>query len=146
MTTSHPAPILVAEDEETDVILLRLAFKKAGLATELIVAQDGREVIEYLEPDPQPDGAGRPLPGVLLLDLKMPRMGGFEVLDWLRGQPRFKELPVLIFSSSNHESDVERALEMGAREYLVKPHAIQDLVSLLRDVHDRYIALNNKGK
>lgn len=145
VTTPYPAPILVAEDEETDVLLLRLAFKKAGLATELIVAQDGREVVEYLEPDPQVDGAGRPLPGVLLLDLKMPRMGGFEVLDWLRGQPRLKELPVLIFSSSNHELDVEKALEMGAREYLVKPHSIQDLVTLLRDVHDRYIALRTKG-
>jgi two-component system response regulator len=146
VTTPYPAPILVAEDEETDVILLRLAFKKAGLATELIVAHDGREVIEYLDQNPPWAGAGRPFPGVLLLDLKMPRMSGFEVLDWLRGQPRFEGLPVLIFSSSNHESDVERALEMGAREYLVKPHAIQDLVSLLRDVHERYITLSNKGK
>jgi CheY-like chemotaxis protein len=132
------APILVAEDEETDVALLRLAFEKAGLVADLVVAHDGQEVVDYFSSTAEPDGSPRRLPGLVLLDLKMPRMGGLEVLAWLHSQPRLKDLPVLIFTSSSHELDSQRALDMGAREYLVKPHALHDLVKLLRELHARY--------
>jgi CheY-like chemotaxis protein len=130
------SPVLVAEDDESDVFLLRLAFQRAGLSTQLIIARDGQEVVDYLSPG-SPD---RLLPGLLLLDLKMPRMGGFEVLAWLGAQAALKDLPVLVFSSSSQEADVQKACALGAREYLVKPQEFGDLIRLVQDVHHKYLA------
>ncbi|HWH70972.1 MAG TPA: response regulator [Candidatus Sulfotelmatobacter sp.] len=129
---AQTAPILVAEDEETDVLLLQIALKKAGLATELIVARDGQEAVDYLSSAAVP-------PGLLLLDLKMPRLNGFDVLAWLETRPELKSLPVVVLSSSSLDTDTHKALAMGAREYLVKPHGLQALVQLLQDVHARYL-------
>lgn len=136
---ARSAPILVAEDEETDVLLLRIALKKAAVPVELIVARDGQEVVEYLDSGRAPNGSSHPFPGLLLLDLKMPRMGGFEVLEWLGSRAMYKNLPVVIFSSSTHESDIKRAREMGARDYVVKPHDMQNLVGILRELHSKYL-------
>ena len=132
------AVILVAEDDENDALLLRMAFQRAALATELIVVRDGQEAIDFL--NGENSDLSQAMPGVLLLDLKMPRVNGFEVLAWLGAQERYKDLPVVIFSSSSHESDVKKAREMGAREYLVKPHDFGDLIKILQDVHNRYLA------
>lgn len=137
---ARSAPILLADDEETDVLLLQIALKKAAVPADLIVARDGQEVVEYLEKDDRPNGATQPFPGLLLLDLKMPRMGGFEVLEWLGSHGCFKDLPVVILSSSTHESDIRRAREMGARDYLVKPHDMQDLVGMLKGLHSKYLS------
>ncbi|MGD0816413.1 MAG: response regulator [Verrucomicrobiota bacterium] len=135
------APILLAEDEESDVEIFRLALKRAALFSELIVARDGQEVVDYFNAESTGrDGVARPMPGLLLLDLKMPRMSGFEVLAWLSTQPRLNNVPVLILSSSNHESDIQKALKMGAREYFVKPGGMGDLVRILQDIHARYLA------
>ncbi len=137
---SRPRPILLAEDEETDVLLFRMALQKSGLATPVIHARDGQEVVRYLSSS-QPNSAqpAADLPGLLLLDLKMPVMNGFEVLQWLAVQPSFKDLPIVIFSSSAHDSDVEKANALGAREYIVKPHDIQGLVQVVQLLHQRYL-------
>ncbi len=135
------APILVAEDEETDVLLLRIALKKASVPVELIVARDGQEVVDYLDPAVPPPGNGHTFPGLLLLDLKMPRMSGFEVLEWLEDRSAFKNLPVVVLSSSTHESDMRRAREMGACDYLVKPHDMQGLVEILKGLYSKYLAV-----
>jgi CheY-like chemotaxis protein len=75
-----------------------------------------------------------------LLDLKMPRVSGFDVLAWLTTRPDLKDLPVLVLSSSSLDSDMHQARAMGARDYLVKPHSIQELVKMLEDIHARYLA------
>lgn len=128
-------PILLAEDDKNDIFLMRRAFDSAGFLNPLFVVHDGQEAIHYLE------GAGQfaernkyPLPGLLLLDLKMPLMDGFDVLAWLRTQHQFDTLPVVVLSSSRHELDIDKSRELGVYDYRVKPQSFQDLVRLLEDV------------
>src|SRR6185436_11022245 len=101
----HLAPVLVAEDEETDAMLLRWAFEKAGVAQPLVVARDGKEAVDYLEGEGDcADRVRHPFPCLLILDLKMPRMDGFDVLAWLGERPRFNHLPPIVLSSSAYQS------------------------------------------
>jgi len=93
--------ILVAEDDENDVFFLRRAFLKAGLANPLVAACDGQAAVDYLEgTGVYADRKSYPLPGLLLLDLKMPRKSGLEVLTWLRERPELSQIPVVVLSSS----------------------------------------------
>ena len=138
--------ILVAEDEETDVFFLRHALSRAGLPHELVVAQDGQEAIDYLSGQaPYTDRARHPLPALLLLDLKMPRMTGFDVLAWLRRRPEFKQLPAVVLTSSPDEADRRRAEQLGAAQYLVKPQNVQDLLKLVQDLQAKWLAASTKG-
>src|SRR4051812_49319470 len=115
--------ILVAEDETADAFFLKRAFAKAGVPTTLQFVRDGQEAIEYLAGEGEfANRLVHPLPHLLLLDLKMPRMDGFQVVGWVRQQPLLKRLPVIIFSSSDQEHDINRAYDLGANSYLVKPH------------------------
>ena len=133
-------PILVAEDEQTDALLLRMAFKKAGLPNALVVVGDGQEAVDYLTGEPPyANRLMHPLPGLLLLDLKMPRMSGFDVLEWLAGRPELKQLPVVVLSSSPQESDVAKALRMGARQYHIKPHRLEELTKFVRELAERWL-------
>jgi len=132
--------VLAAEDEETDALLLRLAFEQARLPCELIVARDGEEVVRYLNGEgPYSDRVRYPMPSLVLLDLKMPRMDGFDVLTWMAEHPHFNEVPALVLSSSTHETDIERARRLGARDFLVKPHAFVELVQLVQAVYARFV-------
>ena len=134
-------PILAADDEETDCLLLKLALKQAGLPNPLVLVQDGQAAVDYLTGAPPYDNrADHPLPGLLLLDLKMPRMNGFEVLEWLANRPDFKHVPVVVLSSSSDEADIEQARRMGACDYRVKPHDFRKLISLLQEVANRWLA------
>lgn len=133
--------ILVADDEEGDIMLLQLALRKAGVKSDLLVARDGREAVDYLAGSQLPGRNHVPArPGLFLLDLKMPCMSGFDVLEWLASRPEFKDLPVVVLSSSSNEEDIQKARQMGAREYLVKPSGLQALTRLVQDVHARYLA------
>jgi CheY-like chemotaxis protein len=134
------ARILVAEDEETDVLLLRHALNKAGLPHELIVAQDGNEAIEYLRGEPPyADRTQHPLPALVLLDLKMPEMTGFDVLAWLQNRPDLKELPAVVLTSSADEADRRRAQQLGAADYFVKPESVQGLVQVVQALHAKWL-------
>jgi CheY-like chemotaxis protein len=128
-------PILLAEDDKNDIFLMRRAFDNAGFLNPLFVVHNGQQVINYLE------GTGEyterdkyPLPGLLLLDLKMPLMDGFDVLAWLRTQRQFDTLPVVVLTSSKLDTDIDRSRELGVFDYRVKPHNFEDLVRLLDDV------------
>jgi CheY-like chemotaxis protein len=139
MATQSPI-LLAAEDEETDAFFLRYALSKAGLPHELVVAQDGTEVIDYLSGQaPNPGVTRHPLPALMLLDLKMPRMTGFDVLAWLQNRTEFKELPVVVLTSSPDEADRQRAHQLGAVDYLVKPDSLQGLVKLMQDLRERWL-------
>jgi CheY-like chemotaxis protein len=133
-------PILVAEDEETDVFFLRLAIQKSGIDHPLVAVGDGKEAIEYLNGDPPyADRERHPFPVLFLLDLKMPRMTGFDVLTWLQQKPHLKTLPVVILTSSAHEADQKKARELGAVEYRVKPSNVQDLNRIIQELHTRWV-------
>ena len=133
-------PVLAAEDEETDALILQLAFKKARVPNPLIVVGDGEQAVDYLAGSPPySDRVAHPLPVLLILDLKMPRISGFDVLSWLTNHPEFKDLPSIVFSSSPAESDIQKARQMGARDYIVKPHGLGEMVKAVEQIRDRWL-------
>ncbi len=135
--------LLLIEDDPNDVALFRRAVRKAGLSVDIYNAEDGEAAERFLETRaanfPQ-DPAG--IPWLVLLDLKMPRKSGLEVLEWLRRQPRLRRLPVIIFTSSREGSDIARAYELGANSYLVKPVSFDQLKEMVRDVNHYWLELN----
>jgi CheY-like chemotaxis protein len=134
-------PILAAEDEESDALILRTAFENAQISNRLVIARDGQEAVDYLA------GTGRfadrwsfPLPVLILLDLKMPRMSGFDVLGWLGSRPDLQNIPSVVLSSSSHEADIEKARKLGAVEYFVKPFAFAELVKIVQQMQTRWLS------
>lgn len=114
--------VLLVEDDDNDVLLLKRAFREANIQHPLRVCRDGHEATEYLAGVGDFGDRGKyPLPCLILLDLKMPRKTGMEVLKWLRDQPALRCIPVIVFSSSAHRYDVERAYIFGANAFVVKP-------------------------
>jgi len=135
--------VLVAEDDPSDVYLLKRAFAAADVPATLHVVRDGQEAIDYLEgQDGYADRNAHPLPDLMLLDLKMPRMNGFDVLNWLRQKPGLKRLLVTVLTSSSESVDINRAYDLGANSYLVKPHGTNDLAELVRRVHNYWLESN----
>jgi len=122
--------ILLAEDTPDDVLLLQHAFQKAGVAHRLEVVCDGMEAMEYLNGEnAYADREQHPFPEVLLLDLNMPRMNGFEVLEQVRREPRYSRLLIHVLTASSREADVQRAYDLGANSYVLKPSRVSDLTA-----------------
>ena len=116
------AKVLVVEDNPDDVVLLQRAFSKAGADVRLDFVRDGQEALNYLKGvDHFAERERYPMPTLLLLDLKMPRIDGFGVIEWVRQQSQLEKLIIVVLSSSNERSDVTRAHELGANAYHVKP-------------------------
>jgi CheY-like chemotaxis protein len=125
--------ILAAEDDPDDAFIFKMMFKRATLDEALHVVGDGQEVIDWLSGNNQySDRETYPLPGRVILDLKMPRKNGFETLEWIRQHNQFHQLPVIILSSSDDQKDVKRAYELGATTYFVKSPQLQDIMQYLR--------------
>jgi CheY-like chemotaxis protein len=132
--------VLYVEDEEFDVLFMRKAFKRAGLETNLKVVMDGREAIDYLEGNG--DYCNRqehPLPSLLLLDLMLPGLSGFDVLKWVRERPGLQSLPVVVFSSSCCAKDKARAEQLGANEFVQKPSSAFDFPSVAQQLRERWL-------
>jgi len=124
--------ILVVEDTEEDVELLKIALRKTQSKNPIQVAHDGQEAIDYL------CGSGKfadrqtyPFPGVIFLDLKLPRLDGLEVLKWLKEHDQCKVMPVMVLTSSALPSDVKSAYQLGANCYMVKPGGLEELKNLV---------------
>ena len=127
------ATVLLAEDNEDDALLTEIAFKKARLANPLQVVKDGVEVIAYLKGEGKfSDRVHYPFPMLLLLDLRMPKVNGFEVLTWLHSHREIAHLPVAVMTSSGDEPDMERAYKLGADSYLIKPPNAEALLALVQ--------------
>lgn len=110
------------EDEENDLLFMEVAFRKAGLNHQLYSVRNGQEAVEYLSGVKAfANRSLHPLPSLLLLDLNLPLLSGFEVLAWVRQQSAFQSLPVVVFSSSPRPEDQQKALALGANGYLQKP-------------------------
>jgi CheY-like chemotaxis protein len=135
--------VLVAEDDPSDVFFLKRAFVVAGVPALLSFVRDGQEAIDYLEGENKyADRDAYPIPDLMLLDLKMPRLDGFDVLGWLRGQPGLKRLLVTILTSSDQPQDINRAYDLGANSYLIKPHDAGNLSELVKHVQRYWLELN----
>lgn len=137
----HPAQrspaLLYVEDEENDVLFMRRAFARAGLEPDFRSACDGDKAVAYLENTS--DGGDNPTPDLVLLDLNLPARSGFEVLQWIRAQPRLSRLPVVVISSSGRPEDRERARQLGADDYLVKPTSPLRLVDTVGELWARWL-------
>lgn len=115
--------VLLVEDDLNDIFLVKRAFKLARVKNPLQVVTDGQEAVSYLKGDGKyADREQFPLPKLMVMDIKMPRRSGFEVLEWIKGNPGpLKRIPIVIVSSSEDPSDINRAYELGANAYMVKP-------------------------
>ncbi len=137
--------ILLVEDNRTDVLLIQRAFRKANVSVPLQVVEDGEAAVLYLSGrEPYSDRICYPLPVMILLDLKLPRKSGAEVLEWLRQQPMLKRLPVVVLTSSKEYADVNHVYDLGANAYMVKPVAFDNLVDIVKTLNMHWIIFNEK--
>jgi CheY-like chemotaxis protein len=135
--------VLLADDDENDAILMLRAFEKAHKAGCIKVVRNGDEVVDYLMgTDRYADRELYPFPSLLILDVKMPKKNGFEVLEWLKAHPSFKRIPVIVLSSSRQERDVLKAYDLYANSYLVKPGGFEDMVVMASTIRDYWFQLN----
>ena len=135
--------ILQVEDEAQDVFLLQRAFIQAGIAHPVQVATDGQMAIDYLS------GLGKfadrkryPLPCLVLLDLKLPRRSGREVLEWMRSQPGLNRTVVIVFTSGQYVGDVSLAYELGANSFIIKPASFSQYVEIARLLQGWWLRFN----
>jgi len=138
--------ILVAEDNPDDVFLLKRGFAKGGVQVPIHFVKDGQEAIDYLQEKPAfADATSTPVPTMLLLDLKMPKLDGFEVLEWIRQQPKLQTMLVVILSSSTLEQDRSRAYALGADGYAVKPSDPSEMIRLAQRLEAYWSGKNTAG-
>lgn len=144
---SQPNPVLLhVEDDPNDVLLLQRAIKKANLPITIQAVNDGDKAVAYLSgADNYSDREKFPLPALALLDLKMPRKSGLEVLEWIRQQPKLRRMLVVIFTSSKHDEDINRAYDLGANSYLVKPVGFDMLVETVKLLNQYWLTTNERS-
>ena len=137
------AVILVVDDNGDDVLLLRRAFRAAGVPNPVVAMSSGQEALDYLE------GTGKyarrvdfPLPGLIILDLKMPGIDGFEVLKWIRGRPEFGGIPVVVLTTSSDLKDIKRAYSLGANSFIAKEVEFADTVGMSKVLREYWLGIN----
>jgi CheY-like chemotaxis protein len=136
-------PILLVEDSPDDVVFLKRALVETGVGNLLHVVVDGQQALDYLAgKNKYTDRATYPLPHLIFLDLKLPRVSGLEVLRWLRAQPEFSRMIVIVLTSSDHPADVKQAYALGANSYLTKPLKPAELTDLVKAVADYWLKRN----
>ena len=135
--------ILLVEDDSNDILFIQRAFRRSKLENSIQVVRDGDEAVAYLS------GEGKyvdrnlyPLPGMILLDLKLPRRSGLEVLEWIRNQPVLKRIPVVILTSSKENADVNTAYDIGVNSYLLKPVNYNALNKMIDTLNAFWLGLN----
>lgn len=140
---SEEPVILLADDGEDDVLMFRRAFSDVGVESALQVVRHGEEVIAYLK------GEGKyanrdeyPLPTLLLLDLKMPRKNGFDVLEWIRQQPSLRRMLIVVLTTSERVEDINRAYRLGANSFLTKPLNFSEFRDMLTSLHTYWVTFN----
>ncbi|MBE9178797.1 response regulator [Oculatella sp. LEGE 06141] len=142
MSTAQDTVLLV-EDNPKDILLIRRAFNKANIPNPLQVVTDGDAAVLYLSRQaPYTNRDRYPFPVLVLLDLKLPRRSGAEVLMWLRQQPDLKRLPVVMLTASRESSDINRVYDLGANAYMTKPVEFNSLVDIVKTLNLHWLILN----
>lgn len=138
-----PASILLVEDNRMDIELTLDAFREARLKNTIQVVQNGQEALDYLLGNGKfADRASYPMPNLILLDLKLPGIDGFEVLRKIKSTPLLKRLPVVILTSSREEGDRALSYDTGANSYLVKPVSFDGFLGVVREISNYWLTLN----
>jgi len=135
---SATLPILLVEDNPVDVDLTLRAFKSRNLTNPILVARDGEEALNYIKQWE----SGETSPVVILLDLKLPKVHGLEVLERLKTHPRFKTIPVIVLTTSEEDSDIKQCYQMGVNSYIVKPVDFDKFVAVAKQI-DVYWLMTN---
>jgi CheY-like chemotaxis protein len=131
-------PILLVEDNPMDVDLTLRAFKKRNIANPILVARDGEEALAFV---PRWD-AGEALPSVILLDLKLPKIHGLEVLRQIKSHREYDTIPIVVLTSSMEDGDVKSAYKMGVNSYIVKPVAFDKFIEVAAQIQLYWMVLN----
>lgn len=126
---NQPVDILLAEDNDDDIVLIRESFTEAKLANELHVVRDGEEALAYLRREGKYKDVT--MPGLLLLDIKMPKMDGFEVLQEVKSDPTLRHVPVVMLTTSERDEDIVRSYAEGACSYITKPVRFEEFVTVV---------------
>ena len=135
--------ILLVEDTENDIIFMSRALRKAEVSNPVRTVTDGEQAIDYLAGGKQfTDRTQYPLPILMFLDLKLPKVSGLEVLGWLRTRPELKSLIVLVLTTSKEPSEIERAFELGANAYLAKPSSFSELTEMMQAIKTFWLRFN----
>ncbi len=137
--------ILLVEDDHDDAELACMALKNSGVAKDIVVKTDGRQALEFLENLPQKDNSKPAKPVVILLDINMPEMDGFEVLKRIKKNAETRKIPVIMLSSSEEEQDVTRSYEYGANSYVSKPLNFDEYKDTVRKVGSYWLNLNKSA-
>ncbi len=131
--------ILLAEDNPADAKLTLIALKRANVGNHVHVVENGEQAMEFIFGKGIESGSG---PKLVLLDLKMPRVDGIEVLEKMKSDPRTKAIPVVMLTSSNHDKDLERCYQLGANSYIVKPIDFDQFMKVVKDVGLYWMLVN----
>ena len=140
---SRCADVLLVEDDSNDVEVARRAFRRSGLEASLVVVHDGQQALDYVFGSEEGEsGDPRPVPRVIFLDLKLPGLNGWDVLRCIRSHVRTEEVPVVMVSSSDRESDIRESYRLGANSYLVKQYQRERPGRYLADAARYWLELN----
>lgn len=138
--------LLLVEDDPNDVELIRLALEVSGLGTPMDVVSDGEAALAYLLGNPldeqSSDDANRPLPNFVLMDLKLPRVNGIQLLQRLRSHPRTRRLVIVVMSSSQEDPDLNACYDLGINSYIVKPQDFEQFSEVVRQISYYWMQLN----
>jgi CheY-like chemotaxis protein len=152
-----PVTILLVEDDDGHARLLEKNLRRGGVVNHLARVADGREAVDYVSRQGRyQDAVLYPFPGVVLLDVRMPRLDGFEVLAYLKRDPELMKIPVIMLTSTDNQNEINRAYEMGANGYVVKPVSVESFIDRVvklgmfieiielaeNDNRDRHVAVN----
>ncbi len=145
MQSSNPNfTILLVEDDENDILLIKKALKRNYVDNPIHVARNGQEAMDYLMGKGEfADREKHPFPDVVITDLKMPMVTGFELLSWIHEHPEYRVIPTIVLSSSKHDLDVARAYNSGANTYMVKPSDFEEQAEMIKIIRD-YWAISVK--
>lgn len=132
--------ILLADDSSDDVLLIRSAFKRSGFEDPVYVVSNGEQVVQYLKGEgAYADRKRFPVPHLLLLDLNMPRMNGFDVLAWIRGRQEWMCLPIIVLTTSFYGPEIKRAYDLGANSFITKPPEFSQLIASLKEIAEHWL-------
>jgi CheY-like chemotaxis protein len=135
-------PILLVEDNPKDLELSLVALEKSQLANDVVIARDGAEALDYLRCQGEYSTRSRGNPAVVLLDLKLPKIDGLEVLEQIKGDPELKSIPVVMLTSSREEKDLLKSYKAGVNAYVVKPVGFKDFIEAIQELGVFWALLN----
>ncbi len=133
-------PILLVEDNDDDVLITRRALKKGQIKNKLFVTHDGEEALRFLKNENEFED--KPKPGLILLDLNMPKLDGFGVLEYVKRDENLKSIPVIILTTSKRDADIGRAYDLGCNSYIVKPVNFEKFIGTVVKIRDYWLVIS----